>query len=144
MVTIFLLMSNVMRYSIVIFFLAVSVSAWAQLDESTLSEITRLEKEMLRVSQESQSTYQQFLMTQELRRNEMMESPDPTPLNFTGKSVPIPNYEDYIQRRVDKDERIKKYTADLDRLYARYKDLESEKEALFEKIRNLESRPVAQ
>ncbi|MCC7091429.1 MAG: hypothetical protein IT524_05640, partial [Nitrosomonas sp.] len=68
----------------------------------------------------------------------------PTPLNFTGKSVPIPNYDDYIQRRVDKDERVQKYTADLDRLYARYKELESEKEALFEKIRNLERKPAAE
>ncbi len=131
-----------MRTLVLVFILAMSVPAWAQLDDSTLSEISRLEKEMMRVSQESQSTYQQFLMTQELRRNEMMESPDPTPPNFTGKSVPIPNYDDYVQRRIDKDERIQKYTADLDRLYARYKELEGEKEALFEKIRSLESKPV--
>ncbi|MCC7092195.1 MAG: hypothetical protein IT524_09625, partial [Nitrosomonas sp.] len=63
-----------MRNLVLVFFLTVSVAAWAQLDESTLSEISRLEKEMMRVSQESQSTYQQFLMTQELRRNEMLES----------------------------------------------------------------------
>ncbi|WP_240143510.1 hypothetical protein [Nitrosomonas sp. JL21] len=144
MVTIFESIFNAMRNLVLVFFLTVSVAAWAQLDESTLSEISRLEKEMMRVSQESQSTYQQFLMTQELRRNEMLESPDPTPLNFTGKSVPIPNYDDYIQRRVDKDERVQKYTADLDRLYARYKELESEKEALFEKIRNLERKPAAE
>ncbi len=142
MVTIFQSIFHTMRTLVVVFILAMSVTAWAQLDDSTLSEISRLEKEMMRVSQESQSTYQQFLMTQELRRNEMMESPDPTPLNFTGKSVPIPNYDDYVQRRIDKDERIQKYTADLDRLYARYKELEGEKEALFEKIRNLESKPA--
>ncbi len=131
-----------MRYLILFVSLIVSIAAWAQLDEKKASEITRLEKEMARVSQESQSTYQQFLMIQELRRNESMESPDPMPPNFSGKSVPVPNYDDYVRRRLEKNERIQKYTADLDRLYARYKELESEKEAIFEKIRSLEKKSV--
>ncbi len=131
-----------MRYLILFLLFIVSITAWAQLDGKKVSEITRLEKEMARVSQESQSTYQQFLMTQELRRNESMESPDNLPLNLTGKSIPVPNYDDLVRRRQGKNDRMQKYTADLDRLYARYKELESEREAIFEKIKSLEKKPV--
>ena len=74
----------------------------------------------------------------------MMESPDNIPLNLTGKSIPIPNYEDLQRRRQEKNNRMEKYTADLDRLYTRYKELESEREALFEKIKSLEQRPAVE
>jgi hypothetical protein len=108
------------------------------------AEIRQLEITMTRVSQESQATYQQFLMIQELRRNEMLQSPDNIPLNLTGKSIPIPNYEDLLRRRQEKNDRMEKYTTDLDRLYTRYKELENEREAIFEKIRRLEQKPAAE
>ncbi|MBP6057465.1 MAG: hypothetical protein KA524_03440 [Nitrosomonas sp.] len=135
-----------MRYIILLLSLIGSITVLAQSEvvETKDAEIRQLEKTMARVSQESQATYQQFLMTQELRRNEMMESPDNIPLNLTGKSIPIPNYEDLQRRRQEKNNRMEKYTADLDRLYTRYKELESEREALFEKIKSLEQRPAVE
>lgn len=137
---------NTMRYIILLLSLIGSITVLAQSEavETKDAEIRQLEKTMARVSQESQATYQQFLMTQELRRNEMMLSPDNIPLNLTGKSIPIPNYEDLQRRRQEKNDRMEKYTADLDRLYTRYKELESEREALFEKIKSLEQRPVVE
>ncbi len=137
---------NTMRYIILLLSLIGSITVLAQSEvvETKDAEIRQLEKTMARVSQESQATYQQFLMTQELRRNEMMESPDNIPLNLTGKSIPIPNYEDLQRRRQEKNNRMEKYTADLDRLYTRYKELESEREALFEKIKSLEQRPAVE
>jgi len=135
-----------MRYLILLLLLIGSMTVLAQSEsvETKNAEIRQLEKTMARVSQESQATYQQFLMTQELRRNEMLESPDTIPLNLTGKSVPIPNYEDLMRRRQEKNDRMEKYTADLDRLYTRYKELESEREAIFERIKSLEQRPVVE
>lgn len=131
-----------MHYLTLLLLLCVSI-AYAEpetADTDKAAMIQQLEKTLSRVTQESQSTYQQFLMIQELRRNEMMESPENIPLDYTGKSIPIPNYQDLMRRRLEKKERIDQYTADLDRLYARYKSLESEKETLFEKIRALEQK----
>lgn len=109
-------------------------------DEARKVEILQLEKTMTRISQESQATYQEFLMTQEMRRNEMLQPVNPVPFNPTGESVPVPDYDDMIQHRKDKDERLAKYTEDLDRLYSRYQSLESEREEIFQKIRTLEQR----
>ena len=131
-----------MHYLTLLLLLCVSIAyaepETAETDKAAM--IQQLEKTLSRVTQESQSTYQQFLMIQELRRNEMMESPENIPLDYTGKSIPIPNYQDLMRRRLEKKERIDQYTADLDRLYARYKSLESEKETLFEKIRTMEQK----
>lgn len=126
-----------MRYLISLLLLALAMTVSAETD----TEIRQLEKTMARVLQESQLTYQQFLMTQELRRNEMLEAPVLIPPSLSGKSVPIPNYEDMNRLRQEKDERIEKYTADLDRLYTRYKTLENEREMLFEQIKRLEQKP---
>ena len=134
-----------MRYLILLLIFIVSATAVAQSEPVVTkdAEIRQLEKTMARVSQESQATYQQFLMIQELRRNEMLESPDNIPLNLTGKSIPVPSYEDLLRRRREKNERMEKYTTDMDRLYTRYKELEGEREAIFEKIKSLEQKPVA-
>ncbi|PXW88375.1 hypothetical protein C8R34_10758 [Nitrosomonas sp. Nm84] len=130
-----------MRYLIILLLFIVSMAVLAEsLSEPAVTkdaEISQLEKNMARISQESQATYQQFLMTQELRRNEMLEPATPPP-NLTGESVPIPSYEDLMKRKQEKNDRMEQYTTDLDRLYTRYRELESEREAIFEKIKNLE------
>lgn len=125
-----------MRYLILLLLLILSVAASAEKE----IEIRQLEKTMARVLQESQSTYQQFLMTQELRRNEMLDAPMLTPPNLAGKSIPIPSHEEMNRLRQEKSERIEKYTTDLDRLYTRYKALENEREMLFEQIKRLEQK----
>ncbi len=133
-----------MHYLILLLLCIISTTVLAQpLSEPAANkdaEIAQLEKDMARISQESQATYQQFLMTQELRRNEMLQSPDTIPLNLTGKSIPVPSYEDLVKRRQEKNDRMEQYNTDMDRLYARYRELESEREAVFEKIKSLEQK----
>ncbi|UJP04672.1 MAG: hypothetical protein LZF61_07325 [Nitrosomonas sp.] len=127
-----------MRIVLLGLFLMILIPAIADTDP----EMLRLEKNLALVQQESQSTYQQFLMIQELRRNEVSEAPTITAPNVSPeKSIPIPKYEDFVQRRQEKEERIKQYTADLDTLYARYKELEAEKQAIVEQMNALESKP---
>ena len=133
---------KIMRYLILILSIIISITAWAELAETKDAQISHLERLMARISQESQSTYQQFLMTQELRREEMLRSPDNISLNLTGKSIPIPSYDDLIERRKERDERMEKYATDLDRLYRRYRELEAERQAIFEKIKFLEKKPM--
>lgn len=123
-----------MKHLILFLLLIVPISGWADTD----AQIRQLEKALLRVQQETQFTYQQFIMTQEMRRNEIQEVSLPISPNTPGASVPIPLYEDFVQRNQEKQVRIQQYTADLDRLYMRYKELENEKILLVEKINELE------
>ncbi|MEK6736077.1 MAG: hypothetical protein AAB306_04985 [Pseudomonadota bacterium] len=127
-----------MRYLILILLLIIPIAAPA----GTETEIRHLEKTMARVLQESQFTYQQFLMIQELRRIEMLEAPVLIPPNPPGKSIPIPNHADMNRLRQEKNERIEQYTTDLNRLYTRYKTLENEREVILEQIKRLEQKPT--
>ena len=123
-----------MKHLILFLLLTVSVSGWADTD----AQIRQLEKALLRVQQETQFTYQQFIMTQEMRRNEIQGTSLPVLPSTPGASVPIPLYEDFVQQNQEKQARIQQYTEDLDRLYLRYKELENEKILLVEKINELE------
>ena len=123
-----------MKHLILFLLLTVSASGWANTD----AQIRQLEKALLRVQQETQFTYQQFIMTQEMRRNEIQGISLPVLPSEPGASVPIPLYEDFVQQNQEKQARIQQYTADLDRLYLRYKELENEKILLVEKINELE------
>ncbi len=123
-----------MKHLILFLLLTVSASGWANTD----AQIRQLEKALLRVQQETQFTYQQFIMTQEMRRNEIQGTSLPVLPSEPGASVPIPLYEDFVQQNQEKQLRIQQYTADLDRLYLRYKELENEKILLVEKINELE------
>lgn len=132
-----------MQFILLLLFFVFADAIWANteaLDQE--AQVRELEKTLTRIQQESQSTYQQFLMIQELRRNEMAEVPQAVRLpNSPSQSIPIPNYEDLIQLKQEKQERIDKYTTDLDHLYARYRELEDEKQAIFEQIRSLAKKP---
>ena len=101
-------------------------------------QISQLERALMRVQQDAQATHQQFLMIQELRRNEIMGSPLATLPDATVQSTPIPKYEEMMQRQQDRKDRIEQYTADLDRLYLRFRALEEEREVLMEQINQLE------
>lgn len=115
---------------------------WADIEAPDQeAQIRQLEKTLTRIQQESQSTYQQFLMIQELRRNEMSEILQTVPLpNSPAQSIPIPNYKDLIQLKQDQQERIDKYTTDLNHLYGRYQELEVEKRTIFEQFKSLEQK----
>lgn len=134
---------HAMQFILLLLFFVFTNAIWANTEVSDQeAQIRELEKTLARVQQESQSTYQQFLMIQELRRNEMAETPQAVKLpNSPSQSILVPSYEDFIQRKQEKQERIDKYTTDLDHLYARYRELEDEKQAIFEQIRSLEKKP---
>lgn len=123
-----------MRTVLLLLLLSLSAPVWAD----TAAQIQQLEKALARIQQESQSTYQQFLMIQELRRNEI-DAPLPItiPPSLSSKSIPIPKYEELVKEKLEKEDRIKKYTADLDRLKARYTELEDERQAISEQINSL-------
>jgi len=101
-------------------------------------KIVQLEKALIRVQQEAQAIHQQFLMIQELRRNEVVGTDVADLPGTAAQTTPIPKYEEMLQRQRDKKGRIEKYTVELDRLYARFSDLNEERQALVEQIKLLE------
>ena len=98
-------------------------------------EIDRVEMALDRISREQQSVYQQFQMVQELRRSEAQQGYQ-SQLVYTPPITP-PNYEDLRAQEDDRQARLRDYKLELDRLYARYKDLEAQKQPLLERISEL-------
>lgn len=123
----------------VLFLLLLAVPLTIQADAVT--QARQLEKALARLQQESQSIQQQFMMIQELRRNELSEPSMTVPQpKIPGQSVPIPSYDDLMQLKQEREQRIEKYTADLNRLYSRYSELENEKQTILEQINSLEQK----
>ncbi len=129
---------SIMKTSIFFLFLALSIPVWADTD----TQIRQLEKELTRIQQESQSTYQQFLITQELRRNAINDPlPIEMPPSSPDQSVPIPEYDELVKEKKEKQDHIKDYTDDLDRLSAHFKELENKKQEIIQQINLLHQEP---
>lgn len=116
--------------------LAFLLSGVAFADAQTDAEIKRVEAELQRIQQEQQSLYQQFQMIQELRRTEMQMEAPPVTQSTPDYSTenPPPNYDELVRDKAKRDDRIKQYTAELNRNYARYRELEDRKRALQDRL----------
>ena len=110
--------------------------------------VAQLEMALSHVQQEQQAVYQQFQMTQELRRNEIQENsplaiqtPDAmmqAPYAMGGlKDNPPQSYDDNVRLRRERQERIEQYTRDLNRLYSRYAELGEQKRVLLDHLMEL-------
>jgi hypothetical protein len=112
-----------------------AVLAFAQTEAD--AELKRLEAALDRINQSQQGVYQQFQMVQELRRAELAR-PDPfAPQPNVGIAPPPRDYNDLQRDREARETRIKDWTAELDRLYARYQELEEQKRPLLERMSEL-------
>jgi C4-dicarboxylate-specific signal transduction histidine kinase len=89
------------------------------------------------IQQTQQGIYQQFQMVQELRRAELAR-PDPfAPQSNVGIAPPPQDYNELQRQREERESRVKERTAELERLYARYQELEEQKRALLERLSEL-------
>lgn len=131
-----------MRIILLLLLLIMAHPAFADVEKTAEQEqLQQLETALDRVHQESQSVYQQFLMVQELRRNDASEPSMNVPLpSAPGQSIPIPNYNDLMQRQQARQARVNRYSADLDRLYSRYQELENEKQQILEQMSLLKNK----
>jgi hypothetical protein len=107
--------------------------------------VVELEMALNQVQQEQHAVYQQFQMTQELRRNDLQEnfpqaiqipnSMMQAPYTTGGLSGnPPPSYDDVVRLQRERQERIEQYTRDLKRFYARYAELGEQKKALLDQL----------
>jgi predicted nucleic acid-binding Zn-ribbon protein len=118
--------------------LVLTLSSLAFANPQTEAEIKRLETELQRIQQEQQSLYQQFQMIQELRRTELqMENPPVVQNAPDYNNNPPPNYDDLVREKAKREDRIKQYTYDLNRNYARYQELEDQKRLLLDRLNEL-------
>ena len=108
-------------------------------DPATDAEIRQLQASLAALQQEQQSLYQQFQMTQELRRSETQDLNPGVIQNSPVYDIysPATSYEDQERAKRDRLDRIQKYTQDLNSMYARYRALEDQKTALRARIDEL-------
>jgi len=95
------------------------------------ARVRSLESQISRINAEQQSVYQQFQMVQEMRRNEWQETN--APQVFTPPSTP-PNYDDVQRDKQARDQRLQSYTNQMNQLYARYRELDQQKQQLLEEL----------
>lgn len=114
--------------------------------------VIQLEITLNQLNQAQQSVYQQFQMVQELRRNETQIDPPQAVLNTSeapyysmggGNSNPSLNYDENVRFQRERQERLRKYTRDLNDLYSRYSELEEQKRAVLGQLMEL-SKGLAQ
>jgi predicted nucleic acid-binding Zn-ribbon protein len=119
--------------------LALLLSGVGSADPQTDAEIQHVESQLQRVQQEQQSLYQQFQMIQELRRTELQAENPQVIHNSTDYSManPPPNYDDLVREKTGREYRIKQYTDDLNRVYARYSDLDAQRKLLLDRLNEL-------
>jgi predicted nucleic acid-binding Zn-ribbon protein len=125
------------RYALVTAVLVAVAPALAQTSADSDAELRRIQAALAVIQQTQQGVYQQFQMVQELRRAELGR-PDPfAPQANVGIAPPPRDYAELQRERETRETRIKEYTAELERLYVRYQELEEEKRPLLERLGEL-------
>lgn len=129
-----------MRLVLLTLLLLASTSLLAETDP----RLSQLETAFNRVQQEQQSMYQQFLMAQELRRNELQEQ---STTALRGYSVmgadntrPL-DYDENVRLQRERQERLQRYERDISQSYARYLELGYQKKVLLDQIIELSQPP---
>ncbi len=131
---------NAMRHLFTLLFF-MPVLAWADSSQNIQDLISQHQSELNRIQQEAQTAHQQFMMIQELRRHELNETAVSMQPSVTTKSTPVPNYDDMLKDKQEKEARIQQYGAELDALYLQHKNLETRRNELFNEIEHLRRTP---
>jgi hypothetical protein len=109
-------------------------------------EIRQLQAEIAHIQQNEQSVFQQFQMIDGLRRLEL-QAENPTVIENSpiySSDNPPPNYDDLVRQKRERKDRIDRYTAELNNLYARYRLLEEQRVGLIERLNALLQQRSAQ
>jgi hypothetical protein len=129
----------VLRAAALAALLALAPPSLAQTDFESAAEldaqVRRVELALNRIQTEQRAVYQQFQMMQELRRGEL-EQDQQSSYSYTPPATP-PNYDEEVEARQARESRLQGYTNELDRLYARYRELEDQKKPLLDELAEL-------
>lgn len=121
-----------------ILFLIIALSSynWAAA-ETEDARLEQLEAAYSRVQQEQQSVFQQFQMSQELRRNELEPSAAPAGVrrySAMGEDSKAVDYDENVRQQQARQERLQRYDREISRAYTRYLELASQKKALLDQM----------
>lgn len=115
--------------------LALLSYGWAAA-ETEDPRLEQLEAAYNRVQQEQQAVFQQFQMTQELRRNEMEPPPPPGTRRYTaiGDDSRALDYDENVRQQQARQDRLQRYDREISRAYTRYLELANQKKALLDQM----------
>ncbi|MBX9629683.1 MAG: hypothetical protein K2X67_04100 [Burkholderiales bacterium] len=121
--------------------LALGAPLYGHAGAGTELEARQIETSLGRLQREQDSVYQQFQMTQELRRVELAK-PDPAALPQNVEVTPPPlDYNELQRLREAHQQRLQDLGTEIERLYARYQDLEAKKTPLLQRLGELSRTP---
>jgi hypothetical protein len=109
--------------------------AWAQGDASQ-----RIRDELVLVQQEQQAVFQQFQMVRELRSELLAPPPAQSPLSGYASGQGLPNYDDQVEEQRDRSQKVADYSQEMERLFARYQELDGRRKALVEELAKVGAR----
>jgi cell shape-determining protein MreC len=132
-------MPTLRTFWISLLLLCASLAAASDGDQD--AQLRRLQVAVSRIQQEQQSAYQQFSMVQEMRRSLMQQTAPPPPPAVSGMDGNLPSYDEQARQRRQLDEQLQRYTVELERLYARYRELDEQKRSLLDRISELSQSP---
>ena len=99
------------------------------------AQIRAVEAALARIGAEQQSVHQQFQMVEAMRRYELEAMRNPP-----GAAAPLgppPNYADVIRDRQAQEQRLQGFGSEMNRLYARYRELDAQKRSLLDQLNEL-------
>lgn len=108
---------------------------WAVADTED-ARLDQLEAAYNRAQQEQQAVFQQFQMTQELRRNELEPPPPPGTRRYSamGDDNRALDYDENVRQQQARQDRLQRYDREIGRSYTRYIELANQKKALLEQM----------
>lgn len=126
-----------MKHILLSLLLFVSAAAFAETDAQ--DRLKQFEADLNDVRQAQQSVYQNYQMVRDMRLMEIQESIPPKSQypQGTDLNTPPPNFDEVFRMQMLREQRIRLYTDELKSLSERYLELEQERKALLEQIREL-------
>lgn len=116
--------------------LAVAAAVHAQAPDARKAEIESVRAALAVLQQEQQAVYQQFQMVQGLRAGLQSSLPGGVVQSYTPPPTP-PNYDDLVRSRERAEAQQAQYQAELERLYARFREIEAQKRPLLDRLAEL-------
>ncbi|MCK9201302.1 MAG: hypothetical protein M0P59_07795 [Gallionella sp.] len=131
-----------MKYILLSLLLFMSAAALA--DDDVQDKLKQLETDLNGVRQEQQSVYQNYQMVRDMRLMEAQEGIPPKSQYPQGMDLntPPPNFDEVFSMQMEREQRIRQYTDDLESMSERYLELEEERKTLLEQIKALKQQPA--
>ena len=124
-----------MRYPLALLWAMFSTVAIAQ-NQPDDPAMERVERDLEAVLQEQHAVFQQFQMIQALQQSEIQSVVSGQPPLYVPEGQ-FPSYEDQRRAKDEQQQRLSKYSSQLEELYARYRDLGEQSSQLVRQMQEL-------